>query len=70
MEIDEHSTTWRAVQEWAAGQINRRIEDLIDRDDDRARGAILVLKDLLDLPERDRAPMAAASGGENDYESY
>jgi len=53
--IDQNSGTWQAIREWAEDQRQGEIERLIGganpSNDDRIRGRIQVLGDLLALPD-------------------
>ena len=55
MRIDRNSHTWQAVTEWAQDQREGAIERLIGgantEHDERIRGKIQALSELLDLPE-------------------
>jgi len=53
--IDQNSPTWQAVKAWAADQRQGEIERLIGganpENDERIRGRIQVLGDLIALPD-------------------
>ena len=53
--IDRNSPTWRAVADWAADQREGAIERLIGgaspEKDERIRGKMQALSELLDLPD-------------------
>lgn len=53
--IDPNSVSWRLVQAWAedqrAGAIERLIGGAFPDQDERLRGRIQILNELLDLPE-------------------
>ena len=55
MKIDPNTQTWEAVKAWAEDQRDGAIERLIGgaypEQDERIRGRIQALSELLDLPE-------------------
>lgn len=61
-EIDKHSETWQAVTEWARHRREEAVSSLIQGSmaDDKLRGDIRTLDDLLALPNQERPPIPAA----------
>jgi len=60
MEIDKNSVTWLAVVEYANKRVNELTGSLIAENDERTRGAILELQDLINLTEKRVRPQVAA----------
>ncbi|MBH8578788.1 hypothetical protein [Bisbaumannia pacifica] len=62
-EIDAHSETWRAVADWARERRQAAADDLIrggttPGHDDKLRGEIRALDDLLSLVDTPQSPAA------------
>lgn len=61
-DIDQHSKTWRAVTEWAQKRRETAVSSLIagSTGDDKLRGEIRAIDDLLALTDSDPPPVPAA----------
>lgn len=61
-EIDKHGETWQAVTEWARKRRDDAVSALIAGSvaDDKLRGEIRLIDDLLALTEKEPPPVPAA----------
>ncbi|QJQ93919.1 MULTISPECIES: hypothetical protein [Halomonadaceae] len=61
-EIDKHSDTWRAVTDWAHAKHQRAVDALIagSPGDDKLRGEIRAIDELLELTGKPPPPVPAA----------
>lgn len=57
--LDPKSPTWRAVEDWARQQIESAKDALVEKDDDRQRGRIEALRELIDLGADKPRPVIA-----------
>lgn len=58
MKIDRHTETWQAVERWLKERRDSRVHSLINGSatDERHRGEIRLIDDLLDHASEDKPP--------------